>query len=117
MVIILSTVNTGSMPQPDISQMDKVVHFMLYMIFTFLIIYDLKKTGLMHDSRKLQFFSAAVVSSAFGGCMELLQLIPELNRSCDIVDFFANTAGSASAVILFLPVNRIINIVSEKFSG
>lgn len=114
MVLIASTVNTGKMPQPDISQMDKIVHFMLYMIFTFLIIYDLKSSGLMSDSKKLLFFIAAASSSAFGGGVELLQLIPELNRSCDIADFYANAAGSAAAVMLFSPVKTVVNIIAKK---
>ena len=113
-ILILSIMNTGNMAESaffSIPYFDKVVHFSLYMIFTFLVIYELKKSGLPGNSRKVIFISAVTVSFVLGAGMELLQLIPGLHRSAEVADSFANLAGSVSAVIFFRPVNLIAGII------
>lgn len=109
-VIILSTMNTNSINSPafpNIPHLDKIVHFGLYLIFTFLLIVDIKRSGLADDSPAVIFFIASSAAVIFGGVMEILQLIPGLNRSACIYDFIFNMAGSITAVLLFNPVTRL----------
>ena len=113
-IIILSTIDPGNMPRTpflNIPYFDKFVHFGLYMVFSFLIIDDLKRSGFTGNSRMVIFISAIGAASVFGGGMELLQLIPGLHRSAEAADFFVNILGSVSAVILFRPANRLIGII------
>ncbi len=109
-VILLSAIDTTNMSRPwflQIPNLDKIVHFTLYCIFTFLLVFDLQKSGVAGKSAGiilLLAFSAAVL---FGGGMEIMQMIPAFHRDASISDFYANMAGSAAAVLLFIPVNRI----------
>jgi len=112
-VIILSAVDTADMNKPaflNIPDIDKVIHFVLYFIFTFMLIIDLLNSGITGCPVKMDYFFAGAAATIFGGAMELMQIIPQLQRNASIYDFYANMAGAVAAVFLFSPVNRIISI-------
>ena len=93
------------MPFPNV---DKVAHFGMYFIFTFLMMHDLNHI----KDRAIPFFQVVIfsvaVAIAYGGTMEILQSIPRLHRTTDIFDFMANTTGSFIAVLLYKPINLIL---------
>ncbi len=110
-VLTLSVIDTGGADSglfSKIPHFDKFVHFILYLVFSYLVIYDLKKSGSAGDSSMPVYIMAALTASVFGGCMELIQLIPGLHRSADIADFVANITGSVTAPFFFNPVNRFV---------
>ena len=41
---------------------------------------------------------AAVLVSAYGGAIELIQALPFINRDCSVFDFLADVAGAVAAV-------------------
>ena len=96
------------MPYPNV---DKVAHFGMYFIFTFLMMHDFNhiKDRIFPVSQIIIFSVAVAV--AYGGTMEILQSIPKLHRTTDIFDFMANTAGSLTAVLLYRPINMILNMI------
>jgi glycopeptide antibiotics resistance protein len=96
-----------------ISNVDKIAHFGLYFVFTFLMMYDFYhfKYRTFPVIQVIVFSVATAV--AFGGAMEILQGIPRLHRTTDIFDFLANTAGSFTAVIFYKPINLFLNRIAS----
>ena len=110
-VLILSALSgekVSQLPLVNIPNMDKVVHFGMYFMFTFLMMWDFAryKNGI-YTWKQIIFFSllSAII---YGGLMELLQSIPTLHRSTDIKDFLANSTGAMVAVLLFKPASAFI---------
>jgi VanZ family protein len=91
----------------DIPQFDKVVHFILYFVFTLLLISESNK---QRQNRKVTVESiliAAVFALSYGVLIEVLQKYLFINRSAEILDVVANTFGYLIAVISYKSVNRI----------
>lgn len=98
------------MPIPNV---DKLAHFGMYFVFTFLLMFDFNhlKDRTFPVFQIIIFSIAAAV--AYGGAMEILQSLPKLHRTTDIFDFLANTTGSLTAVLLYRPINMILNRISS----
>lgn len=104
-VIVLSAMDTGGIDKPglfDFPHFDKVVHVSIYMVFTFLFSMDLMKSGIAGASMRNILFTSFTTANLFGAGMELMQMIPALNRNASVSDIFANMAGSLAAVVLFV---------------
>jgi VanZ family protein len=116
-VLILSTLSgqkVDELPFSHVPHFDKLVHFTMYFIFTFLLLLDLSKyLGKTISWKQIIIFSA-LGAIAYGGIMELLQEIPKLRRSTDIKDFIANSTGAISAVFLYKYTSAIYNRVYNK---
>jgi len=113
-VIILSAIDTTDMSRPrlfNFQHFDKVLHFTMYLIFTYLLIADMIRSGITGDYLYISFLLSASAIVFFGGAVEILQMIPVLHRNASFSDFFANTAGAVTAVVLFRPVKQIIAVV------
>lgn len=83
-------------PDVDTNVWDKLVHFIAYAIFTFLIlkgIYEIPEI-------KNYLFVSAVISIGYGASLEFLQaLVP--GRGVDILDLIANTTGCIVSLVIF----------------
>jgi glycopeptide antibiotics resistance protein len=75
------------------SHSDKLIHFMLFLVMTVLLAMS------YYFKRKLRYFAIPVM---IGITIELLQHFVNTGRTFDIWDIAANTAGTATAVILFI---------------
>jgi VanZ family protein len=82
----------------DIPYLDKFVHFGLYFLFMAVII--LEHRNLFSNTR--QIIVVALIPVFFGGLMELAQAGFTDTRKADILDIMFNTAGTASAVCIWL---------------
>lgn len=82
----------------DIPYLDKFVHFGLYFLFMSVIILEHRK--LFTNTR--QIIVVALIPVFFGGLMELAQAGFTDTRKADILDIMFNTAGTASAVCIWL---------------
>jgi VanZ family protein len=82
----------------DIPYLDKFVHFGLYFLFMAVII--LEHRTLFTNTR--QIIVVALIPVLFGGLMELAQAGFTDTRKADILDIMFNTAGTASAVCIWL---------------
>lgn len=94
---------TGSSQIPkvswlDIPNKDKAVHFIFYFVFTLLwcLYFWSKKNYSSGKAIVLTFFMAVV----YGVIIEICQGLFTADRSADIMDALANTAGSALAVLV-----------------
>lgn len=82
----------------DIPYLDKFVHFGLYFLFMAVII--LEHRHLFSNTR--QIIIVALIPVFFGALIELAQSGFTDTRKADILDIMFNTAGTASAVCIWL---------------
>jgi VanZ family protein len=82
----------------DIPYLDKFAHFGLYFLFMGVLI--LEHRYLFSNTR--QIIIVALIPVFFGGLMELAQAGFTSTRKADILDIMFNTAGTATAVCLWL---------------
>lgn len=76
---------------------DKVVHFIFYFVFTLLWSLYLWSGNIFSSKKAIVItFLIAVI---FGIFIEICQGLFTTNRSADVMDALANTAGSATAVL------------------
>ena len=87
--------NTGFF---DIPYLDKFAHFGLYFLFMGVIILEHRKSFL--NTR--QIIIIALIPIVFGALVELAQGGFTDTRKADIIDIMFNTAGTASAVCIWL---------------
>jgi VanZ family protein len=81
----------------DIPYKDKYVHFSFYFVFTiFWYMFFTARRGGSFKLALLIFFFAVM----YGAAIEICQGLFATGRSADILDVAANTAGSATAVVL-----------------
>jgi VanZ family protein len=87
--------NTGFF---DIPYLDKFVHFGLYFLFMGVIILEHRKSF----TNTRQIIIIALIPVFFGGIIELAQSGFTTTRKADILDIMFNTAGTATAVCIWL---------------
>ena len=85
-----------------IPHLDKIGHFGMYFILTFLLAYDFFAHNNSLRKNSSNMLLVMMVSIFFGVAMELLQHFIFVWRSGDIYDLFANIAGSVVAIPFFL---------------
>jgi VanZ family protein len=101
LILYLSLANASTFENAgffDIPYLDKFVHFGLYFLFMGVII--LEHRYLFSNTR--QIIIVALIPVFFGGLMELFQSGFTDTRKADILDIMFNTAGTASAVCIWL---------------
>lgn len=77
---------------------DKVLHFLGYLILTFLLWFAISPVRKVNWRRANVWFVLSAVA-AYGAVDELLQSY--VGRNCDLMDFLANTTGALTGLILF----------------
>lgn len=119
-VVLLLSLGAGdTLPQPRwlmFPHIDKAFHFLLYFVFAFLVIYDLKHSGKRrrpHDGNKIILRSVLIVI-LWGGMMELLQQIPVIRRDCSIFDFLANAAGAVTAAFAYRILEPLLDKIDRR---
>ena len=90
-ILILSIAPFSSHRIHPMPNTDKLIHFMMYLIFTVIFFYEYRKT---HPIKQLRFYLVVMtLPIIYGGLMELFQSIFTTNRSADVFDFLANSVG------------------------
>ena len=88
----------------DRFQPDKIVHMGIFgLLFVLLATGSYYKGGQLTVSKKLLYIYAFSVT-ALGGIIELLQKWVFIGRSCDILDFLADTIGVTLAFVFYMLV-------------
>ena len=117
-VLGLSTMSgqkVNEIPFMSIPHIDKVCHFGMYFTLTFLLLFDFSRFKYKNLAWKKIITISVIAAIAFGGAMELLQEIPNLDRSADIKDFIANSTGALCAVFFYKFLIRILNKITSFF--
>ena len=83
----------------DLLSVDKLVHMAMFAVMTVLLAYGLSARSAGAEKQGRILLSAALISIAYGGAMEVLQEIPVLHRRGDLVDLTANTLGALAGFL------------------
>jgi len=101
LIMYLSLANASTFEKAgffDIRYLDKFVHFGLYFLFMGVIILEHRR--LFSNTR--QIIIVALIPVVFGAVIELAQSGFTETRKADILDIMFNTAGTATAVCIWL---------------
>lgn len=92
-VLLLTLIPVPQQIVPDVNNIDKVVHFLMFGIIASITWLDVAHYRCTPPTWR-QYICVAVASSLLGGAIEFLQGTEFINRSCDLYDFIADTAGA-----------------------
>lgn len=108
-VLFLSAIPGNNLQEVSLlnfNHADKVAHFIMYFVFSFLLIYGFQGSG--RNNQFITYFYAAGIAIAYGILMEIMQHYIFTNRHGNIYDILANSAGAVSAVFTFNPVMKLL---------
>lgn len=91
----------GSDKLPLNIPLDKLVHFVLYLVLTNLLIVGFKKQFTCRRVRYSAVVVSLILSVAFGMAMEVMQELVTDYRQFDILDILANITGAFGGIGLF----------------
>ncbi len=100
----------------DITHIDKVIHFVLFFVFSLLLCYGFFRQNLVRSLQNHYMVYAISISIIYGGATEVLQAIWFVSRSGNVWDFFANTAGAITGAIVFYRIfkNKLLKIPNKS---
>lgn len=97
-ILVVLFMPTSSIEQPKLASFpggDKIVHFILFAVLTFLVAMALKERKIRYTPMLL-----LLVLSSFGLTTELVQIFLE-ERNGDVWDWIADTAGVGCILLIF----------------
>ncbi|MFT4753582.1 MAG: VanZ family protein [Salibacteraceae bacterium] len=101
LVAVLSFLPGSKFPKTELTNIDLVVHFFFYCVFTFLLILGNVRQTQFSFCKNNPILMALSVSIPYGGVVEIIQGTKFVSRSAEFADFIANSIGSIIGVILF----------------
>ena len=108
LILIASTIPADEVQEVswlNIPDFDKIVHFGMYFLFSFVLIYDFLKSKPALSTIRI-YMIAALFAVVYGGSLELIQAYLLKSRSGDIIDFLFNTAGVVLAALLWMILKK-----------
>jgi len=115
-ILIISGYPGSYVPEIPVWQFDKLVHIAIYAVLSFCLLIPYHKQYIKENKRLKLGLIIFLISTFYGGFMEILQNNIFINRSGNWYDFTANSIGAIIGVILypllinFLPINRWLKI-------
>ncbi len=99
----LGRIKSPSVPAFRIPNIDKLVHFSMYFIYTFCLLFELR---VKYKFKPIVW--VVLYAIAFGILMEILQATFFAYRSGDVYDAMFNSFGAITMAILFPKINNFI---------
>ena len=103
-VLILSLIPSSTTPQLSavkIPHFDKIIHFIFYFVLSFLLMLRFNITKYKINKIYVILISI-IVSTIYGGMIEIMQDILTTERVADIFDFLTNFVGATIGTFLFI---------------
>ena len=91
----------SSLPEDPVAHADKIFHAGAFALLALLLARGLGKQTAFVWPRRHAVACAIVFASAFGALIELLQETVAVNRSADLMDWAADTAGALAGVACY----------------
>lgn len=98
-IFTLSSIPGQDIPKVDVPNIDKVVHFVEYLILGFLLIRALLKSGLNINLAKITIL-AIIIATLYAASDEWHQRFIS-GRTCDAIDFFWDFIGLNIGILLY----------------
>ncbi|NOZ47971.1 MAG: glycine cleavage system protein H [Chlorobi bacterium] len=108
-VFILSSLpgsDFDEVPFFNIPYFDKLVHFGMYAVLTFIFLFELNNNSFSTLPKIKAIVLIGFVSISYGLLLEILQKYLFTERSAELADFIANTIGCLVAIFAFLTTTR-----------
>jgi len=103
-ILFLSFIPSNDLPEVNgIPNIDKIVHFSLYFIFTILSLFTSLKTKRMVDKK---FIFAGIFG--IGLFVEVMQGILPLGRTFSVFDLLANVCGMLTGLLFFQGIKHLL---------
>ncbi len=100
----LGRIRTEGLPEFDIPYKDKFAHFIMYFVYTYLLLLESKSS---YKSKTLLIVIPYTI--LFGILMEILQSMIFIYRTGDVYDAISNTLGVISMVLIFPKLQKLNN--------
>jgi len=81
---------------------DKLVHFFIYGVFTFLLLWGYRAQYSTSKHRSKLVWLIIILGVLYSGITEILQATVFIGRDGSVFDFLANTIGSIIGIIVFM---------------
>lgn len=81
---------------------DKLVHFFVFSVFTFLLLWGYRAQYRSSKHRSKLVWLIIILGVLYGGLTEILQAKVFIGRDGSVFDFLANTIGSIMGIVLFM---------------
>lgn len=102
LILIVCVIKIPAQDEPvNIPYFDKIVHFLMYFVFS--VIYISEKFSASNNCRRRPlptYIIAFVLSLVIGGMIELIQAYMTNYRSGEFLDWFSDIAGCLSAIVI-----------------
>lgn len=106
-IFIISAIPGNVIEPYAIWNADKLVHSLIYFIFTILLTSGFQKQDQILNFKRSALMIAFYIAVLYGGILEILQNKIFINRSGNIPDFLANTLGAALAIYTYPFILRV----------
>ena len=103
-IFVFSAIPGSSIKLPPVWNLDKILHFIVYAILSFLI--SLSYFYKIDTSKKQILIYPFLISIIYGGILEILQENFFVGRFGDYLDFTANSMGAFIVLVIFWIVIR-----------
>lgn len=107
-ILVLSLTPGSGYPTVLIPYFDKFVHFVLYGVFSALLISESNPLRMCGRVTRRALLVGLLVSVLMGGLVELMQGTRFIARGCDFFDFVADTCGALFALATYRFFNRLL---------
>lgn len=112
LIIYLCLKNSNELKQIEISNFDKLIHFVFHFVFTVLWFLYLKKK--FFNSNKFSLLKYSILFSIiFGIAIELMQQYFTTTRTADVFDILANLLGALIAAFLIVLINAYNGLIDK----
>lgn len=81
---------------------DKLVHFFIFGLFTFLLLWGYRAQYRASKHRSKFVWLIIILGVLYGGITEILQAKVFVGRDGSVFDFLANTIGSIIGIVIFM---------------
>ena len=99
LIFILSSIPGDKYPEVNIPSADKLVHTAIYSVLYILFFYSLKLQSKSIKLSKYAILWSILFTAAYGASDEFHQLFT-VNRSCDLLDWFADLTGALLGIVI-----------------
>lgn len=102
LILVLCLLPGGQLPQwswADLLSLDKPVHAFLFFVLVVLTTRGLQRQTRFQLGRRALLAWAFGIAVVYGGLTELMQGFLLVDRTADLLDFIANTAGAIAALV------------------
>ncbi len=100
-IMILSSLPVDKLPAGASIGIDKIVHFVLFLLLAHMLVVAFKKQHKIYKLRAHSFTIAIIASVMYGILIEILQGTVFVSRSIELMDILADAAGASASIISF----------------